>query len=244
MGRRGADGGFGNLLGGVGLLVLYDLAAAATDAGTVTESNVMGEKPEEIDLRAATPSQIAGRDLPRADMVTSVIEHEVKPGFEPKYEEWLKKITPIAGRFPGHQGITIIRPTVGSRRYTLLLRFATLEHAQDWFQSTARKTLIAEVEPYLTSGENVELKTGLEFWFKPPAGKAAPSAFKQSIVTLIVLYPLTLIVPGLWNMMAKVVPPLGNPFVSNLFVDAIIVGLLTYLLMPRATHLVRRWLYV
>jgi uncharacterized protein len=203
----------------------------------------MVEKADQMDLRMATPSEIAARDLPRADMVTSVIEHEVKPDFQAKYEEWLKKITPVAGRFPGHQGISIVRPAEGSSRYTLLLRFATLEHAQDWFQSAARKALIAEVEPCLTRGENIELKTGLEFWFKPPAGKAAPSPFKQSIVTLVVLYPLTLIVPELWNMGAQFVPLLGNRFVSNLVVDATIVGLLTYVFMPPITRLVSRWLY-
>ena len=138
----------------------------------------------------------------------------------------------LGGIYPNSQGREIARK--GHKR----------RMAQDWFQSTARKALIAEVEPYLTRGENVELKTGLEFWFKPPAGKAAPSALKQSIVTLTVLYPLTLIVPELWNMVAQIAPPLGNRFVSNLFVDAIIVGLLTYVVMPRATRLVRRWLYV
>jgi uncharacterized protein len=203
----------------------------------------MAEKTDQMDLRAATPSQIAARDLPRADMVTSVIEHEVRPAFKAKYEEWLKAITPIAGRFPGHQGISIVRPVEGSTRYTLLLRFATLEHTQNWLQSTARKVLIAEVEPYLTRAENIEFNTGLEFWFKPPAGKGAPSALKQSIVTLTVLYPLTLIVPKFWNMVAQIAPLLSNPFVSNLFVDATIVGLLTYVVMPPVSRLVSRWLY-
>ena len=203
----------------------------------------MEERIDQINLREATVGQIARRDLLPPDMVTSVIEHDVDPAFGAKYEAWLKKITPIAARFPGHQGITILRPTERGGRYTLLLRFATLEQAQDWFQSAARKALIAEVEPYLTRGENIEIKTGLEFWFKPPAGKTAPSPLKQSIVTLTVLYPLTLIVPRLWNMAAQVAPTLGNPFVANLFVDATIVGLLTYVFMPRATRLVSRWLY-
>jgi antibiotic biosynthesis monooxygenase (ABM) superfamily enzyme len=44
-------------------------------------------------------------------------------------------------------------------------------------------------------------------------------------------------------MVAQIAPPLGNVFVSNLFVDAIIVGLLTYVVMPPATRLVSRWLY-
>jgi uncharacterized protein len=203
----------------------------------------MVEKVDQIDLRAATPSQIAARDVPRADMVTSVIEHEVKPDFQAKYEEWLKKISPIAGRFPGHQGISIVRPIEGSSKYTLLLRFSTLEYTQNWLHSAARKALIAEIEPCLTSNENIELKSGLEFWFKPPAGRMAPPAWKQAIVTLAVLYPLTLVVPALWNMGAHFAPVLGNLYVSNLLVDATIVLLLTYVFMPPATRLVSRWLY-
>src|SRR6185369_12158639 len=193
--------------------------SAAASASGAAWSRAMEERIDQINLREATVGQIARRDLLPPDMVTSVIEHDVDPAFGAKYEAWLKKITPIAARFPGHQGITILRPTERGGRYTLLLRFATLEQAQDWFQSVARKALIAEVEPYLTRGENIEIKTGLEFWFKPPAGKTAPSPLKQSIVTLTVLYPLTLIVPRLWNMAAQVAPTLGNPFVANLFVD-------------------------
>ena len=40
--------------------------------------------------------------------------------------------------------------------------------------------------------------------------------------------------------MAQIAPPLGNPFVLNLFVDATIVGLLTYVVMPPVTRLVSR----
>src|SRR5205823_2624870 len=101
---------------------------------------------------------------------TSVIEHEVKPGSEAEYENWLKKITPIAERFPGHRGISFVGPTE-SGKYTLLLRFDTLEHAQVWFQSAARRALIAEIQPCLRTSENIEVKTGLEFWFKPPTRK-------------------------------------------------------------------------
>jgi antibiotic biosynthesis monooxygenase (ABM) superfamily enzyme len=198
---------------------------------------------DKLDLRTALPEEIASRHQPRADMVTSIIEHEVKAGSEAEYELWLKKITPIAARFPGHQGVSFVRPSPGFNKYTVLLKFDTLDQAHMWIESAARAALVAEVEPYLAKGETIDLKTGLEFWFKSPAGKALPSRFKQSVVTLLVLYPLTLIVPRLWALASEIVPALGDALVLNLVVDATIVGLLTYVFMPRVTRLLSNWLY-
>ena len=73
-----------------------------------------------LDLRTALPEEIASHHQPRADMVTSIIEHEVKAGRETEYETWLKKIAPIAARFPGHQGVSFVRPSPGSNKYTVV----------------------------------------------------------------------------------------------------------------------------
>jgi uncharacterized protein len=198
---------------------------------------------QDLDLRRASPSDIANTKWPRADMVTSFIQHELRPGHQAEYEAWLEKITPIAARFPGHQGIHFIKPLEGSSTYTVVLRFDTLEHAQDWFQSEARRALIGEVERYLKKPENLEIKTGLEFWFKPHSGQEQASTLKQSIVTLVVLYPLTLIVPALVNQASTIVSILSNLFIANLVVDTIVVALLAYVLMPPVTRLLSGWLY-
>ena len=79
-----------------------------------------------LDLRTALPEEIASHQRPRADLVTSIIEHEIKAGREIEYETWLKKIAPIAARFPGHQGVSFVRPSPGSNKYTVLLKFDTL----------------------------------------------------------------------------------------------------------------------
>ena len=199
--------------------------------------------PKDIDLRSAIPAEIRQRQLPRADMVTSVIEHDVKPGAEAEYEAWLKRISPIAERFPGHRGISFVGPAGGSGKYMLVLRFDTLEHAQDWFQSAARRALMAEVQRILTNVENIEMKTGLEFWFRHPAARKQPSRFKQSLVTLVVLYPLTLMIPPMVGRLTMASPDLGSLLFTNLIVDAIIVGLLSYVLMPTVTRCPSRWLF-
>jgi antibiotic biosynthesis monooxygenase (ABM) superfamily enzyme len=57
-----------------------------------------------------------------------------------------------------------------------------------------------------------------------------------------VIYPLTVLVPPIVYFFTAGVPVLMLPLVHRLIVAAIIVGLMTYVIMPRYTRLVARWL--
>jgi antibiotic biosynthesis monooxygenase (ABM) superfamily enzyme len=196
------------------------------------------------ELRTASLSDIAQRDLPRPDTVTAVIQHELKPEAGPQYEQWLARIIPVAARFPGHRGVNVIRPAPGTNSYTVTIRFDTLEHAEDWFRSDARRQLVEEVEPLLDRAEKLETVTGLEFWFMPPtATQKRARPYKQFMLTLSVIYPLTLLVPWALRPLIAAVPALQYALVDHLIVAAIIVGLMTYVVMPRYTRLVANWLY-
>jgi antibiotic biosynthesis monooxygenase (ABM) superfamily enzyme len=180
---------------------------------------------------------------PHPDEVTSVIKHHIKPGGEAEYEAWLREITPTAQRFPGHQGVNIVRPPAGADEYTIVLHFDTLEHAQAWLASDTRRTLLTQVEPLLVGGDQVEIKTGLEFWFTPSAGQQHAKPYKQFLLTLSAIFPLTMLVPWVLRPLFQAVPVLGLPGISNLLISAVIVGLMTYVIMPRYTRLVAGWLY-
>src|SRR6266851_5200586 len=126
--------------------------------------------------------------------VTSVIHHDVKLGAEDQYEAWLREITPIAKTFKGHRGVNIIRPSKGSRVYTIVLHFDRLEDLERWLSSETRRRLIDQVEPLLEQGDQIEIKTGLEFWFTPPASEQKHAkSYKQFLLTLSVIFPLTII---------------------------------------------------
>jgi len=182
--------------------------------------------------------------MPHPDVVTSVIQHDVRAGTEAQYETWLKHITAIAQRFPGHMGVNIIRPHEGGRRYTIVLRFHTLEQMQAWLGSETRRQLIAQVEPLLEGGDQLEIKTGLEFWFTPPtSAQRHPQPYKQFLLTLSAIFPLTLLVPWVLRPLFEAVPVLGLGVMSNFVISAVIVGLMTYVIMPHYTRLVAGWLY-
>ncbi|MEO1069027.1 MAG: antibiotic biosynthesis monooxygenase, partial [Cyanobacteria bacterium J06638_6] len=72
--------------------------------------------------------------------VTAVITHRVKAGREDGYEAWIKGIAAAARNFPGHLGVSILRPQPGaSSDYVIVLRFDTCKHLTDWLNSAIRK---------------------------------------------------------------------------------------------------------
>lgn len=172
-----------------------------------------------------------------------VIRHHVRPGAQTQYLEWLKRIIPVAARFPGHRGVNVLPPGGEGALYTITIRFDTLVQAQDWLGSTIRQALMGQAMGMLEHSEEVHTVTGLEFWFTPQAGAKHARPFKQFLVTLSVIYPLTLVLPWLLAPLIERVPLLHHQAVSGLVIAAAIVGLMTYVVMPRYTRLVRRWLF-
>ena len=119
-----------------------------------------------------------------------------------------------------------------------------IEHLEGWLSSNARKRLLAEIEPYLEGGDQVENTTGLEFRFTPPDSEQKQAKrYKQFLVTWSVIFPLTIFVPWVLHPLFQTIPLLGLPGISNLIIAGMIVGLLTYVIMPPYTRMITTWLY-
>jgi antibiotic biosynthesis monooxygenase (ABM) superfamily enzyme len=184
--------------------------------------------------------------------VTSVIRHTIKPGVEAEYEEWLKRLAVIGHRFPGHQGANIIRPAEGTHTYAIIVRFDTIEHLQNWLSSGVRQELMKEVQPLLARRVEVDVQTGLDFWFTPPASLAATKSlaptqhvkpYKQFLIVLSAIYPLEILVHFTFDPLAQAIPLLGVPFIRDLFDAVVIVTFLTFLIMPYYTRILAKWLF-
>jgi len=111
-------------------------------------------------------------------------------------------------------------------------------------ESPVRARLIEKVRPLLVIGDDFFISSGLDFWFTPGGAKArVPVRWKQYLVTWSAIYPLVLGVPFV------VVPVLGqlgvpnNHFTTTLLDMGIIVFLMVYVVMPRYTKLIHRWLF-
>jgi len=175
--------------------------------------------------------------------VTTIIRQRPKPDAVETYEAWLKEIVPLAQQSKGHRGVNIIRPHGASDAYTIVLHFDTTADLHGWLESETRHRLIDRIRPLLLDDESIDIRTGLEFWFTPPAGGRHAMPYKQFLVTLSVIFPLTIVVPWLLRPLFAWLPVLTTPGVQHLIIAALIVGAVTWLIMPYYTRLISRWLY-
>jgi uncharacterized protein len=182
-------------------------------------------------------------EIALATPVTTVIQQRPRPDAVGRYEEWLKEIIPVAQQFAGHRGVNVIRPHGGSDAYTIVLHFDAVDNLRRWLSSDTRVRLVEKIQPFMRAGEEIEIKTGFEFWFTPPAGGRHAKPYKQFLVTLSAIFPLTVIVPWLLQPVFTGLPILALPLISELVVAVVIVGVMTWIVMPHCTRLVSRWLY-
>lgn len=173
--------------------------------------------------------------------VALIITHVVRVGEEGRYEDWLNDILEAVGSTPGYLGREIFRPAEGGSKYTTIVHFDSAAHLRAWADSETRKSFIERVSGVLEKGDRYEISTGIEFWFTPE-GVPTPKAWKQILLTVTTVYPLSLIIPRLLAPLFYVAPSLDREFIRAFFMAAILTALLT-LIMPAYTRLVRRWLY-
>jgi antibiotic biosynthesis monooxygenase (ABM) superfamily enzyme len=174
--------------------------------------------------------------------VTVVVTRRVKPGSEAEFERWLEGIGNEAARFPGLIGRRITRPSDHEHpEYVVVFKFDSYEHLRAWTESPVRKTWLDAVRPLCLDELKETVLTGLETWFTLPASPnlPPPPRHKMAIVTLLVVYPLSL---GLSALLGPPLAPLPQAL-RGLVVSIVMIGLMTWVVMPRATRLFKKWLY-
>ncbi|HKX81249.1 MAG TPA: hypothetical protein VJL54_03255 [Nitrososphaera sp.] len=184
--------------------------------------------------------------------VTIIVKRTAKKGKIKDFEEWIDGIAHDAMKFEGHMGVNIIRPSdpISNPEYVIIFRFDSYINLTNWEKSEIRNQWLMKGYE-LTEGEPVvEKQTGLEFWFTPrsadgrivteniPAAPVAPPRYKMAIVITGVIFVLvSVLIPQIRQATASL--PL---LLSTLVGVVIMVLLMTYVIMPTLTRLLRPWL--
>lgn len=174
--------------------------------------------------------------------VTVLVRRRVKPGAEAAYEAWLARLTDGVSRdFPGYLGAEFQRPAVPGGEYRSIFRFDSLPALERFEASDFRGRMLEEATPLFAGDAAWERLTGLEFWFDPPPGTRVPqpSPHRMALVLVAVVFALVL-------FLNLVLGPLmaGWPLALRVLVTvAIQVGLMTYVIMPRLTPRIARFIY-
>ena len=176
------------------------------------------------------------------DQVTVVTSRRVKPGCEAAFEEWLDGIGKEAAKFPGYIARKVTRPQDHDHpEYVIVFKFASYTTLRGWTESELRKEWLARVRPLCLDDYKETALTGLETWFTVPSqpGLKPPPRYKMAAVTFLVVYPLSM------GLGAFVIPQLkALPFpLQSALTTVLMIFLMTWVLMPRATWLFKRWLY-
>jgi antibiotic biosynthesis monooxygenase (ABM) superfamily enzyme len=178
------------------------------------------------------------------EVVTLIIKHRIKAGFEVPYEAWLRNIVKVAAQSEGHLGVDVVRgKQAGLHLFTCVLRFCSTEAMQRWLDSPQRRALVEEAAPMLADGDQTEVNPVNEFWFSPLADAASPPPrWKQAVVTLLVILPHTLLVPLLWGPLLQLNAFLSSYVIATFLITLTIVLSVVYVFMPLATRLFAPWL--
>ena len=165
-----------------------------------------------------------------------------RPGCEAAFEQALHQFVQKSLALPGQKGVHVIRPAPGSdsRQYGIIRTFVD-DEAVAAFRASPEYREWAGIVPGLTEGDSqVEELSGLESWFtlanKPlqplPAWKMAVATY-LGVVPVIMFLSLTLgrLIQN-WNFV-----------LNNLVFNAFVVALLTWVVMPLITRVLRGWLY-
>jgi antibiotic biosynthesis monooxygenase (ABM) superfamily enzyme len=175
--------------------------------------------------------------------VTVAIIRKVKPGHEEEFERALHEFVGKSVDLPGQLGVHILRPSPGSgsREYGILRKFNSAQERDEFYKSTVYKEWKDRVASLVEGEPRYEQLSGLETWFTLPGQQAIvpPPRYKMAIVTLVGVYPVSLLIGLFLSQFLKQLPLAWNLFV----VSFIIVVLLTWVIMPNLTKLFKPWLY-
>ncbi|HEX3703466.1 MAG TPA: antibiotic biosynthesis monooxygenase [Vicinamibacterales bacterium] len=174
--------------------------------------------------------------------VTVVVRRLVKPDRQQQFEEWAKGVIAEAGRFPGHMGATLLTPALtGGPENLLVFRFDTEPHLAAWNQSAAKTEWLGKIADSVVGDAEARSATGLEYWFHLPGVRVsgAPPRVRMAFATFLGIVPLTLAAA-----LYLPAPLLELPVPLRVgIVSAIIVILMTYVVMPLVTRMLKRWLF-
>ena len=166
------------------------------------------------------------------------ITRRVRRGCEAEFQQALREFFKASFDHDAVLGVTMLTPPPGSdSREFGILRTFTNEQARDEFYASAMfKAWEERCKPLTDGGWSYRQLHGLEAWFRSP--EDAPPRWKMATVTLVGVYPVSVLIGFTLAPQLRKLPLLLHAFI----VSALIVTCLTWLVMPRLSRWFSSWL--
>lgn len=174
--------------------------------------------------------------------VTVLITRRPRKSNQKEFEQALSDTIDAALEFPGHLGVTVLKPR-DNNDYQIIVKFASQADYQRWCHSNEAAHWFKILNRLEERPPNLEIMTGLETWFavnsSTPRPMIPPPRYKMAFVTWIAIFVLIVIINLLFGSFLASLPMILRSFILTVG----LVGLMTYVVMPRMTRLFSGWLY-
>ena len=172
--------------------------------------------------------------------VFRVVRRRAKSGCAPAYEALVRAMFEQARGFSGYLSADLIPPEAEGGEYQILQRFATEADLARWQASDERAGWMEKLSHVAEGDPEYRLLHGLEAWFSPapqPAPLAPPIRWRMTAVSWLGIFPTVAV------LLTFVAPLLDFlPFLARTAViTALVAVLMAYVVMPRLTRWLGRW---
>ena len=177
-----------------------------------------------------------------SEPLTVVVSRRVRKGKENAFEQLSSQMTERAAHFPGSLGAAMFRPaSPDDPEYRIVFKFRDRESLTDWEESEERGELLEQIESLLVQPSEREITSGIVTWFTLPGQNPVqpPPKWKMTIVSWLALYPAVTLVFVIFGDLLAQVPLL----LRTMIVTIVVMGLMSYVLMPRMTKWFAFWLF-
>lgn len=179
-------------------------------------------------------------DTPRSPGVLLVRE-VVAPGAEESYLRTTERIAQLESERPGYEGASLFPPIDDDVAWVSVQRFRREQHVDAWLNSTALIKVLPERLAQLSEQAQVTTSTSWASTVRVEDGVARVTPeWKTAMTVLLVIYPAGILLTKFMNPWLFAVVPW--PWLA-LFINLVItIALLTWVLTPIASRILRRWL--
>lgn len=169
--------------------------------------------------------------------VTLLSGLRLQPGSEESHQAFHEAGVRSAAAMGGLVRAELVPAVPGVQDETVaLLTFASRKHLDAWLSSPQRAKVLDEMAHLAMNERSLNVLSGFPGWFA--SGAAVPVRWKQALVVIAGLIPVSLIVTELRQL---VLPDVG--LLGAVVINAIgNVCVLTWLVMPSLTRLLSGWL--
>lgn len=174
-----------------------------------------------------------------------LVSRRVKAGCEAEFERVMARFIAAADDFPGSLGAQLVHPgeekDVDDDLYHAIIAFENPECLRVWQDSPERAQGLAEAAAYIQGPAVVRKVSGLALWFQTPHGQVQtpPPRWKVAIVTWLGIFPTVYL---LFLLLGSYLAP-WSLFARILLLTAIVVPVMTWIVAPQLTRLLKPWLY-